>query len=172
METGVSPGYFATLGMRLVNGRDVRLSDDSVNMPVAVVDETVARKYWNGAAGALGKRIRTTGDTTWRTIVGVVGDVRDRDAASLPWPHLYESLAQSGGQRVSLAVRTTMDPARVIPALRSTIVRPVPAINTSRCGTLPPDENYAVFREIKARSGQWFAVPMGHPWLLGVETAG
>jgi predicted lysophospholipase L1 biosynthesis ABC-type transport system permease subunit len=54
----------------------------------------------------LGKRIRVTGDTAWFTIVGVVGAVREEDATMPPRPHLYVSIPQVGGNRLSLAVRT------------------------------------------------------------------
>ena len=112
-QVGVSPGYFTTLGIPLVYGRDVEPSDDTTSIPVALVDQTLANRYWRGA-GALGKRIRVTGDTTWFTIVGVVGALRDDDASTLPAPHLYVSLAQQGSGRVSLAVRTTGDGAAAI----------------------------------------------------------
>ena len=74
--------------------------------PSRVVDETLANRYWKGAE-ALGKRIRTTGDTTWFTIVGVVGAVRDWTTRRRPpEPHLYNSLPQIGGNPLSLAIRT------------------------------------------------------------------
>jgi len=93
-----------------------------------VIDETLARKHWPTPADAIGKRIRTTGDTTRLTIVGVVGAVRDFDATNKPGPHMYVSLAQSGGQQLTLAVQTNTDAARVIPALRATIARVEPSM--------------------------------------------
>ncbi len=104
----MSPGYFATMGIPLLFGRDVSVSDDTATVPIAVVDESIAKRYWHGT-DALGKRIRTTGDTTWLTIIGVVGAIHDDDATRLPAPHLYVSLAQSGWQRVSLAIRADAD---------------------------------------------------------------
>jgi putative ABC transport system permease protein len=119
-QVGVSPGYFATMGIPLRFGRDVSASDDTTSVPAAVIDESIAKRYWNGA-DALGKRIRITGDTTWLTIVGVVGAIHDDDATRLPAPHLYVSLAQNGSQRVSLALRT--DAAGAVRSVRSTLSR-------------------------------------------------
>jgi len=121
-QNGVSPGYFATMGIPLLFGRDVSASDDTTSVPIALIDESIAKRYWKGP-DALGKRIRTTGDTTWLTIVGVVGAIHDGDATRLPAPHLYVSLAQSGSQRVSLAIRADMDGAGAVRSVRSTISR-------------------------------------------------
>jgi putative ABC transport system permease protein len=128
VQTGVSPGHFATLGIPLLHGRDFAPGDDSLSLPVAVIDETLARKHWPTPADAIGKRIRTTGDTTRLTIVGVVGAVRDFDATNVPRPHMYVSLAQSGGQQLTLAVQTNTDAPRVIPALRAAIARVEPSM--------------------------------------------
>ena len=114
----VSPGYFSTVGIPLRFGRDFAATDDSTTLPVAIVDETLASRYWKGAE-ALGKRIRTTGDTTWFTIVGVVGGVRDGDATRPLEPHLYNSLPQTGGNPLSLAIRTAGNPAAVVTRVRA-----------------------------------------------------
>jgi predicted permease len=121
-QIGVSPGYFATMGIALLFGRDVSASDDTASVPVAVIDESIAKRYWNGT-DALGRRIRVTGDTTWLTIVGVVGAIHDDDATRLPAPHMYVSLAQNGSQRVSLAIRTAGDAGAVMRSVHSTIAR-------------------------------------------------
>jgi putative ABC transport system permease protein len=79
----VGPGYLATLGIRLHNGRDISWDDVSESAPVAVVSESVARRLWP-ADSAIGKRIRqieiTAGGARppgpWRTVVGVAADVR------------------------------------------------------------------------------------------------
>jgi predicted permease len=126
-QIAVSPGYFATLGIPLRRGRDFMFADDSAALPVVIVDDEMARRHWpNG--DAIGKRMRPTGDTTWLTIVGVVGSTRDEDAATEPRPHMYFSLSQTGGSALSLAVHSATDPAAMVPSLRQTIVRVEPAI--------------------------------------------
>jgi putative ABC transport system permease protein len=119
-QVGVSPGYFATMGIPILFGRDVSAADDTTGVPVAVIDESIAKRYWRGS-GAIGKRIRVTGDTTWLTIVGVVGAIYDDDATRLPAPHLYVSLAQNGSPRVSLAIRTDVDARAAIRSVQSTL---------------------------------------------------
>lgn len=76
----VTPGYFATLGVKLVEGRDFTDTDSDQREPVAIVNAKFARKYF-GNESALGRRIRTiqqngTNPSAWRTIVGVVETVR------------------------------------------------------------------------------------------------
>lgn len=126
-QTGVTPGHFATIGIPLLYGRDFTMADDTTSVPVAIVDEAIAKRYWKGA-DALGKRIRVTGDTTWLTIVGVVGSVHDYDAAAVPQPHLYVSLLQSGGNSLSLAVRSAGDPTAVVAGIRRAIGAVEPSI--------------------------------------------
>jgi predicted permease len=127
MQIAVSPGHFSTLGIPLLSGRDFVAADDSASLAVAIVDERLARRYWP-AGDAIGKRIRTGGDDIWFTIVGIVGNVRDVDAASDGMPHLYVSIPQIGGTRLTLAVRTASDAAGVIPAVRRAVARIEPTI--------------------------------------------
>jgi predicted permease len=73
----VSAGYFATIGIRLLHGRDFAASDDGSAAAVAIVSETVARRIWPDA-DAVGKRISMSdqpGPNDWFTVVGVVNDV-------------------------------------------------------------------------------------------------
>src|SRR5262249_14974321 len=89
----VSPGYFNTLGIPLIAGRDLTWADIYNKVPVALISENFAREYWGTPSEALGKRIRIRTNDDWRQIIGVVGDVRD-DGMSKParsnvyWPTL------------------------------------------------------------------------------------
>lgn len=72
----VSDGYFKTLGLKILEGRDFTIEDDDAKQPVAIVNTSFARKYF-GHASALGRRIRNftpAQPQPWRTIVGVVPD--------------------------------------------------------------------------------------------------
>jgi predicted permease len=89
----VAPGFFKTLGTRLVAGRDLTWRDIYKKVPVAIVSERMAREYWHDPASALGKQIRVTPKDDWREIIGVVGDVHDdgvdKEApSSVYWPIL------------------------------------------------------------------------------------
>jgi predicted permease len=89
----VSPGYFKTLGIYLLAGRDLTWADTYDRVPVALISENFAREYWHTPGEALGKRIRIATIDDWRQIIGVVADVRD-DGIDKParsdvyWPTL------------------------------------------------------------------------------------
>ena len=123
----VSPGYFKTVGIPLLFGRDFAASDDSASPGVAVVDETLASRYWKGAE-ALGKRVWTGGDTNRLTIIGVVGAIRDQDVTLPPEPHLYRSLPQAGANRMSLAVRTNKASGPVIAGVKRAVAEVDPSL--------------------------------------------
>jgi len=74
----ISPGFFATMGMPLIVGRDLTWSDTFGKSAVAIVSENLAREYWHEPAAALGKQIRPASADNWRVIIGVVGNVHDK----------------------------------------------------------------------------------------------
>jgi len=87
----ISPGTFATLGTRMVAGRDLTWTDTYGKRPVAIISENFAREYWNDPGNALGKRIRVASTDEWFEIVGVVQDVHDNGVdqkapTSVYWP--------------------------------------------------------------------------------------
>jgi predicted permease len=73
----VSPGYFQTMGIPLLAGRDISWADTYNRVPVALISENFAREYWGAPAAAVGKRLRIREVDDWREIIGVVGNVRD-----------------------------------------------------------------------------------------------
>jgi len=92
-----APGYFETMGNRLVAGRSITWSEVHEQRPVIVISEPLAREYWGEPARALGKRVRGMApDAPWREVVGVVGGERDDGLNQPPtaivyWPMLNES---------------------------------------------------------------------------------
>lgn len=123
----ITPGYFETLRIPLLYGRDFSLADRDSALPVAIVNEAFASRYWRGAE-AIGKRMRVTGDTTWRTIIGVVGSIRDEDVALEPRPQEYAPYTQTPDPRPMLAIRTEGDPRPVIAAVRRAVAEVEPGI--------------------------------------------
>ena len=95
----VSPGYFQTMGTRLVAGRDMTWPDIDGRRKVAVISENFAREFWQEPPAAIGKRIRewgVKGDPVWREVIGVVEDVREdgpmQKAPSIVyWPVLMDN---------------------------------------------------------------------------------
>jgi predicted permease len=94
----VSPGYFHTLGIPLIAGRDLTWQDTYNKLPVALISENFAREYWRTPAEAMGKRIRIRTTDDWSEIIGVVGDVRDAGLdkpahANVYWPALQANFS-------------------------------------------------------------------------------
>ena len=119
---GVSPGTFQALGIPLLQGRDFQNSDTSKSTLVAIIDEPLARRFWP-AGDAIGKRIETTGDREWMTIVGIVGGIKHVSLAEVKAPHIYMPLAQVPASRASFVARTDGPPAASLPTFRSAIRR-------------------------------------------------
>ncbi len=94
----VTPGWFETVGMRLVAGRPFLPRDDETTPPVVVISQRLARHLWPSSE-AVGKRIRNPGTeggqpAPWRTVVGVVSDIRDAGDMDETW---YVPFAQRAG---------------------------------------------------------------------------
>jgi predicted permease len=110
----VSPGFFATLGTRLLAGRDLTWTDTYQKRPVAIISENFARQYWHDANGALGKRIRVASTDDWREIVGVVEDMHDHGvdkaaSTSVYWPIMmsqFEGEKQSVQRSLTFVMRS------------------------------------------------------------------
>jgi predicted permease len=117
------PRYFETMGIRLVEGRfpDER---DGANAPlVLIVNQTLARMYWPGES-ALGHRMKPSFQGEWRTIVGVVEDVKNGGIDKPTGTELYVPYGQTGGQGMRSAyviLRTQGDPVRMASAARAII---------------------------------------------------
>ncbi|HXI91915.1 MAG TPA: ABC transporter permease [Blastocatellia bacterium] len=116
----MTPGHLQAMGIPLLRGRDFLETDKSDSQPVAIVDETLARMYW-ADGDALGKRVETTGDMQWMTIVGVVGGIKQDGFAEKLQPHIYAPLAQSPTLVAKLVVRTEGAPNPTIAAIRSAV---------------------------------------------------
>jgi predicted permease len=93
----IGAGYFKTMGNPVLAGRSIEWSDIYGAAPVVVVNATFVREYWKDPSLAIGRRIRVTSTSPWRTIIGVVGDERD-DGVTKPapgivyWPMLVDKL--------------------------------------------------------------------------------
>ncbi|MGH9162851.1 MAG: ADOP family duplicated permease [Vicinamibacteraceae bacterium] len=109
----VDDGYFQTSGVSIQKGREFTELDHATSLPVAVVNEKLARDYWPGE-DALGKRIRVPGEQQMREIVGVA---RTANYSSWGEPSqlcVYIPLAQNHLPAMTLYVRTQGNPAQII----------------------------------------------------------
>jgi predicted permease len=119
----VTGGYFAAIGTPLRRGRLFADTDTETAPRVAIVDESLARRYWRDG-NALGQQVRLgnlTSDNPWLTVVGVVASIRHRNLDRPPDHYIYRPLAQSGDWRMDLVVRATAEPAALVPALRAEV---------------------------------------------------
>jgi predicted permease len=104
----VSDAYFATIGQRLVRGRDFGASDMSDAAPVAIVNEAMARRLWPGGE-AVGRLLRLDDEPGARTVVGVVADAAHTSFAGAVTPLMYLPIGQRRGSTLTLHVRRPGD---------------------------------------------------------------
>jgi predicted permease len=116
----VSPDYFGTLRIRLAAGRDFAHTDLTDSLPVAIVNETMARQFWGSPDGAIGKRLRLSGGD-WRTVVGVARDIKYARVTEDPRPHVYRPLEQNYLPAMTLHVRSRDPEAVLLARLRATV---------------------------------------------------
>lgn len=119
----VSPGYFATLGVTLQRGRLLTPADRAGALPVAVVNEELARRLYPNQ-DPVGKRFRRHEDQPWVTIVGVVSDVRRDGKAGKMNPEVYLPAAQTSLYPVRLSelcFRSASDPKALIGAVQQQV---------------------------------------------------
>jgi putative ABC transport system permease protein len=118
----VSPGYFKTMGIPILHGRDFTDADGPDALPVMIVSAATAKKFW-GDDDPLGRTMRRTGDPRIPfTIVGVVGDVRST-ALTEEFPSLYYPMASRVWPLMDIVVRTDGSPApeELLPAIREKV---------------------------------------------------
>jgi putative ABC transport system permease protein len=122
----VTRDYFGTVGAQLRDGRFFDLSDRRSDAPAAIVNESFADRHYPGRS-PLGQRFQFGGrgpNGYWYTIVGVVKEIRDRGVAEELRPTIYrvhEQADQSVDQPSGIVVRTSIDPASLVPAIRQAI---------------------------------------------------
>ena len=120
----ISPGYFDTMSIPLLRGRNVTEQDTETTPNVVVISETMARRYWPGE-DAVGKRIaagRVTSPDDWIQVVGVVKDVRQFELNAEPKPQMYLSYRQAGFfEPRDLVVKTDVDPSSFAATVRKAV---------------------------------------------------
>ena len=113
----VSPSYFETLRLPIVEGRAFSTHDTPASTPVVIVNETLAARLWPGEQ-AIGKRLVMPGQkTTVRTVVGVARDSKYLAAFEGQMPYLYWPMTQDPSSLRSVHVRVTGSPSAFLPAL-------------------------------------------------------
>jgi predicted permease len=155
----IGPGYFKTMGIPLLAGREFTAQDTAAAPKVAIVSDSIVRDYLPGGAGqALGRRVRMGDRGEWLTVVGVVADIRQMGLDRELQPMLYVPFQQerSGVVRFVAFVARTTTPASVVEGIRAEIRRAAPDL---------PIETTATMDEAVAAS---VAPPRFRMWLLVV----
>src|SRR6266403_312048 len=110
----VGPNYFATMGIPLMSGREFKRADDEKAAAVAVVNETMAAKYWRGK-NPIGERVQVKGQ--WMQVVGVAKDSKYQSVREAPKPFFYVPLRQNFSRGAGLFIRTRLSPETMATAL-------------------------------------------------------
>jgi predicted permease len=118
------PDYFVTLGIPLVAGREFTRSDDENAAPVAVINETMAQRYWNGR-NPLGDRLQLKG--RWLTVVGIAKDSKYSSVREKPTPFFFIALRQNNLRGSVLNIRTNLAPQ----TMATELVREVHALDAN-----------------------------------------
>jgi putative ABC transport system permease protein len=129
----VSAGYFETLRIPLIKGRYFDRTDTSDSLPVAIVNRSVATKYWSNE-DPIGKQVRQGFPSQpfgpWRTIVGVVGDIKQEGVDRETPPQVFMPIVQQPRTTVFAVVRTrgAVTPSSIEAAIHD-LDRTVPVFN-------------------------------------------
>ena len=126
----VGEDYFKTLGIPIVAGREFQRTDDENAVPVAIINETMAAKYWPGK-DPIGQRLKVT--DRWLQIAGVAKNVKYEDKLELPRTFFYVPMRQNFLESNALLIRTRETPG----AIRDVLAREVHALDPNLAPTAP-----------------------------------
>ena len=118
----ISPDYFKVLQATLLRGRSFTEGDEDSKQPVAIIDESTARKYWP-TRDPLGRQVRFGNDPTkpWTIVVGIVKDIKSDGLDIDGVPHIYVSTYQDPSKQVSVVLRTSLPATLLEPQIRHEI---------------------------------------------------
>jgi predicted permease len=162
----VGPGFFRTLGIPLVSGRDFDARDVEGRAPVAIINETAVRMHFNfkGGGNALGARVSFNGrQGPWREIVGVVGDSTYAELGEASLPVAYLPVGQNHESGMTLYVRAAVSPVSLIAGLRREIQELEPNLPVTGIKTMTDTIGTSLYR---ARMGAWLLAGFGGLALL------
>ena len=139
----ISAGYFAATGIPLRAGRTFIDADNETGAPVAIVNETLARRFWPGQS-AIGHRLRPAiPGVPWLTVVGVAGDVRQAGLHAPAGSEVYIPFRQGRlafpaylPRAMNVVAAGSGDPRRLVPALQQIVRALDPAAAVSGAGTM------------------------------------
>jgi putative ABC transport system permease protein len=139
---GITGDYFRALGVRVKAGRVFTPADRDGSQPVAIVNEAFARRYWPGQ-DPLGRRLREGGGSNWRTVVGVIADVKHsgpaleaRPEVSLPYAQLDPEFLTTWSRGIYFVVRGHGVASALVPAVRAAVAAIDPDMSLNEVQTM------------------------------------
>jgi predicted permease len=130
----VDTNYFETMAIPLLEGRTFTDGDRDGTLPVAIINETLAEKYWPGGR-ALGQRFQLAGDKVARQVIGIAKTANYTTLGEAPQPCVYLPLKQNFSDSMNLYVKSKGDPAGVLTAVQQEIRNLDPKIEVSDART-------------------------------------
>jgi putative ABC transport system permease protein len=114
----VTSTYIQAIGAHLREGRGFLPSDDATSGRVAIINDTMARRYWPGAS-AIGRRVRYTDQPEqWREVVGVINDVKHWGLDAPVNPEIYLPASQAPSEAMTFVLATNGDPLALVPIVQ------------------------------------------------------
>ena len=157
LNRAVTPEYFAAMGIRLREGSfftDRELVDAFDKESSIIVNETFVKTFWPDGGSAIGKRVRNGEKAPWRTVVGVVHDIKHYGLEQPVRPGAYIPVPILSGMTV--AIRTAGDPAAIGPAARAALRE------------IDPEVPAFDMRTMDARLSRSRSLRAAYSWMLGV----
>ncbi len=156
-NVAVSPGYLATLGVRLVEGRDVNAADSDGAPGVVIVNATMARRFWPGES-ALGHTLTVASTGRTFRVIGVNSDHKQHGVLEPPAPFVYFAAAQRPSRYNFLVARTSGDATALVAAMRRELMALEPGLVVMDASTMDAHMAAAL---LPARVGAWLATAFG-----------
>ena len=141
----VSPDHFRTLRIPLIAGRDFDDHDDPESLPVVIVNETLARRFWGAPQNALGRRLQSRAWVTdipqWFTIVGVARDIKYTRLNEQPRPYVYFPTGQAYAPALFVHVRSRGPSNGLLARVRARVKALDPLVPVLDARMLPEQTN-------------------------------
>lgn len=138
----IGPEYLATVGTRLIRGRDLTAADRAGSGPVMLVSEAMGRQFWPGQ-DPVGRSLRVNG--VERAVVGVTQDASINGLREAPEPYLYVPYGQMPGDDSTLIIESAVDPRNVMAEVRRVITQAEPGLPVLGMLTLQDQMASAVY---------------------------
>ncbi len=139
----VGLGYFQTIGISIVHGRDFTRADTAKSPKVVVVNQTMAQQFWK-TDEPLGKRFKFFGDQDYTTVIGVARDSKYNAVGEDAQPFIYQALAQNYPPAAALHVRASGDASALTAPVRNEVRRLDPTLSLFDVRTLEEQVSQAL----------------------------